>query len=125
VTSELMAGGLRDLLAPVKIGVAHIFIQHTSASLCISENADPDVLTDMQAFLQKLVPDAGECGIRLRHVAEGPDDMASHVKSVLTSTTLTIPISDGRLALGTWQGKCLCVEGVDRLCEGIVFTLGD
>lgn len=99
-----MSGGMRDVLAPVKVGMAHIFIQHTSASLCISENADPDVLTDMQAFLQKLVPDAGECGIGLRHVAEGPDDMASHVKSVLTSTTLTIPISDGRLALGTWQG---------------------
>jgi secondary thiamine-phosphate synthase enzyme len=95
---------MRELLAPIRVGVAHIFIQHTSASLCISENADPDVLADMHAFLQKLVPDAGECGIRLRHVAEGPDDMSAHVKSALTSTTLTIPISGGRLALGTWQG---------------------
>lgn len=82
-------------------GLAHIFCRHTSASLLIQENADTDVQRDLLAFFGRLVPDGDPLFV---HRAEGPDDMPSHVKSALTQTTLTIPIADGRLLLGTWQG---------------------
>jgi len=82
-------------------GLCHVFVHHTSASLIIQENADPDVQTDLDAFFERLVPDGDPI---YRHTDEGPDDMSAHVRSVLTATTLTIPISDGRLDLGTWQG---------------------
>jgi secondary thiamine-phosphate synthase enzyme len=82
-------------------GLAHIFCRHTSASLLIQENADPDVQRDLLAFFGRLVPDGDPLFV---HRAEGPDDMPAHVKSALTQTTLTIPIADGRLLLGTWQG---------------------
>jgi len=87
--------------AKIKTGLCHLFIQHTSASLLIMENADPDVLVDLETFIAELVPDGDP---RFRHSAEGPDDMAAHVRSMLTSTDLSIPICDGALALGTWQG---------------------
>jgi secondary thiamine-phosphate synthase enzyme len=87
--------------ALLKTGLCHLFIQHTSASLLIMENADPDVLLDLETFVGDLVPDGDP---RYRHTAEGPDDMAAHVRSMLTSTELSIPITDGRLSLGTWQG---------------------
>ena len=87
--------------AGVQTGLATVFVHHTSASLLISENADPDVRGDLERFMARLVPD----GDRLfRHDAEGPDDMPAHVRSVLTATSLSIPIADGRLDLGTWQG---------------------
>jgi secondary thiamine-phosphate synthase enzyme len=81
-------------------GVAHLFVHHTSASLIVSENADPDVLRDLEAYLSRLVPDGDPLYV---HTAEGPDDMAAHVRSALTLTSLSIPIADGRLDLGTWQ----------------------
>lgn len=84
-------------------GLCTVFIRHTSASLTIQENADPDVLVDLENFLAKLVPD----GNHYVHSAEGPDDMPAHIRSVLTSTSETIPIVNGRLALGTWQGLYL------------------
>ncbi len=83
-----------------KSGVVHLFVQHTSASLVIQENADLDVQRDLIAYFDRLVPDDGP----YRHVAEGADDMPAHIKSALTSTALTIPFSEGRLLLGTWQG---------------------
>ncbi len=82
-------------------GLCHVFIQHTSASLILCENADPQVRTDLEQFLVTLVPDGSPL---FRHVAEGPDDMAAHVRSILTNMDLTVPVSQGRLALGTWQG---------------------
>lgn len=82
-------------------GVLVLFVRHTSCSLLIQENADPDVQTDMLAFFRKLVPEGEDWMI---HTLEGPDDMPAHIKSALTQTTLTIPIVEGRLALGTWQG---------------------
>jgi secondary thiamine-phosphate synthase enzyme len=85
----------------IATGVAHIFCRHTSASLLIQENADPDVQRDLVAFFKRLVPDGDPLFI---HRAEGPDDMPAHVKSALTQSTLTIPIAKGRLMLGTWQG---------------------
>jgi secondary thiamine-phosphate synthase enzyme len=85
----------------VRGGLCVLFIRHTSASLVIQENADPDVRDDLEAFLSRLVPDGDPL---YRHVAEGPDDMPAHVKAALTRTSESIPIVDGRLALGTWQG---------------------
>lgn len=82
-------------------GQVTLFIRHTSASLTIQENADPDVLADLETFMKKLVP----WDERLyRHTTEGADDMPAHIRAALTSTTLTIPVIAGRLALGTWQG---------------------
>jgi secondary thiamine-phosphate synthase enzyme len=88
----------------VVTGLCHVFIKHTSASLIVTENADPDVHVDLETYLSDLVPDADP---RYRHTAEGPDDMAAHVRSALTLTELSVPISNGRLALGTWQGVYL------------------
>ena len=90
--------------AGVDVGLCHLFIHHTSASLIIQENADPDVQHDLNAFFARLVPEGDPL---YRHTAEGPDDMPAHVRSVLTQTSLSIPITDGRLALGTWQGVYL------------------
>jgi secondary thiamine-phosphate synthase enzyme len=85
----------------VRSGLVTVFIQHTSASLTIQENADPDVVRDLNDFLERLVPE----DTRLyRHTAEGPDDMTSHIRSALTQTQLSIPVERGRMALGTWQG---------------------
>ena len=82
----------------VQTGVVHVFIQHTSASLTIQENADPDVRHDLNAFFARLVPDGDPL---YRHVDEGPDDMSAHVRTVLTSTSLTVPVTDMNLGLGT------------------------
>ncbi len=86
-------------------GLLTIFIQHTSASLLIQENADPDVQADLQAFYERLVPAATAPEMAyLRHRSEGPDDMPAHIKSALTQTSLSIPTSSGRMLLGRWQG---------------------
>jgi secondary thiamine-phosphate synthase enzyme len=85
----------------IATGVAHLFCRHTSASLLIQENADPDVQRDLVAFFRRLVPDGDPLFI---HSLEGPDDMPAHVKSALTASTLSVPVAGGRMALGTWQG---------------------
>jgi secondary thiamine-phosphate synthase enzyme len=85
----------------VQHGLCNVFVQHTSASLLISENADPAVCRDLERFLARLVPDGDAL---FEHDAEGPDDMPAHVRSMLTCTSITIPTSNGRLLLGTWQG---------------------
>lgn len=87
------------------IGLAHIFIQHTSASLCINENADPTVRADMERHFNQLAP---ENDPYFEHTAEGPDDMPAHIKAVLLGSSVTIPITNGRLNLGIWQGIYLC-----------------
>ncbi|NJR67328.1 MAG: YjbQ family protein [Synechococcales cyanobacterium CRU_2_2] len=86
--------------AGIQTGLCTVFLRHTSASLLIQENADPDVLKDLQQFLSRLVPE----GAHYLHGAEGPDDMPAHIRTALTQTSETIPIAQGRLALGTWQG---------------------
>ncbi|MFZ1704977.1 MAG: secondary thiamine-phosphate synthase enzyme YjbQ [Saprospiraceae bacterium] len=88
-----------------EIGVLHLFIQHTSAGLCINENCDPDVLGDFESFFNVLVP---EYQPFLKHTLEGPDDMPAHVKAVLAGCSISIPITNGQLNLGTWQGIYLC-----------------
>jgi secondary thiamine-phosphate synthase enzyme len=88
----------------VQTGLCHLFLRHTSASLLITENADPDVRRDLERFMSRLVPDGDPAHA---HTMEGPDDMPAHIRSVLTSPELTIPVRAGRLALGTWQGVYL------------------
>ena len=88
----------------IEVGQLTAFCRHTSASLVIQENADPDVQRDLLAFFRRLVPEGDPLFV---HTLEGPDDMPAHVKSALTQTSITIPISNGRLALGTWQGLYL------------------
>lgn len=100
-TAEVAAAVQR---ASVRDGLCTLFVQHTSASLVIQENADPDVCHDLEAFMRRLVPEGDPLWT---HVAEGPDDMPSHVRSALTQTHLAIPIARGRLTLGTWQAVYL------------------
>ena len=97
-------------LAKVRVGLLHLFIQHTSASLSINENADPDVRGDLERHFNVMVP---ENAPHYEHTLEGPDDMPAHIKTVLIGSSLSIPISNGELALGTWQGVYLC-EHRDR-----------
>jgi len=85
----------------LRIGLCQLFLRHTSASLCISENADPEVLHDLERFAQRLAPDGDAL---FRHDAEGPDDMPAHVRNLFAGHALSVPIRAGRLALGTWQG---------------------
>lgn len=90
------------------MGLLTVFVRHTSCSLTIQENADPDVQRDLQAFFRRLVPDADDPSMNyLVHRMEGPDDMPAHIKSALTQVSIGIPVSGGRLVLGTWQGICL------------------
>lgn len=86
---------------PIKSGLLTVFVQHTSASLLVQENADPDVVHDLNAFFNRLVTE--DTGL-YRHTSEGPDDMPSHIRAALTLTQISIPIEEGRMALGTWQG---------------------
>jgi secondary thiamine-phosphate synthase enzyme len=88
----------------IRTGLCSVFLQHTSASLILCENADPAVRVDLETLLSRLAPDGDPA---YRHDSEGPDDMAAHARSVLTSNSLTIPVVDGGLALGTWQGLYL------------------
>ncbi len=97
ITKEILS----RLPALPEAGILQLFIQHTSAGICINENADPDVLHDFELFFERLAP---ENMPGLRHTLEGPDDMPAHIKAVLTGTSVSIPIMGGKLALGTWQG---------------------
>jgi secondary thiamine-phosphate synthase enzyme len=92
-------------LQEIKAGICHVFIQHTSASLCINENADPTVRQDFETYFNKRVPENDPDYI---HDDEGPDDMPAHLKAAILGSSVTIPISNGKLALGTWQGIYFC-----------------
>ena len=100
VTDEVVAA-LGGLISKYEVGMVNLFIQHTSASLTINENCDPTVRSDMEAHFNKMVP---ENASYFRHTYEGPDDMPAHLKTVLVGPSLNIPITNGQLALGTWQG---------------------
>jgi len=103
VTREI-AGALPEL-AELRVGLAHLFLQHTSAALSLNENASPDVRRDFRSWFDAAVP---EDAPYWTHTLEGPDDMPSHVKSSLLGAALSLPVRDGRFALGTWQGIYLC-----------------
>lgn len=85
----------------VRVGLCHIFVQHTSASLVLCENADPTVRRDLEAFMARLIPDGDAL---FDHTAEGPDDMPAHLRAILTNMDMTVPVRDGDCLLGTWQG---------------------
>ena len=88
----------------ISTGLCNVFLQHTSASLTICENDDPAVLRDLEAFMQRLIPDGDKL---FTHIIEGPDDMPAHIRTILTQSSLTIPITEQKLVLGTWQGVFL------------------
>lgn len=104
----------------IETGLCNLFLQHTSASLILCENADPDVQRDLEAFAQRLVPDGDPLFI---HTMEGPDDMPAHVRTVLTDSSLSIPIGDGKCLLGTWQGIYLWEHRQHSHNRNIVITL--
>jgi secondary thiamine-phosphate synthase enzyme len=104
----------------VKSGLVTLFIQHTSASLVIQENADPDVALDLADFFERLVP---ENDPRYRHATEGPDDMPSHIRAALTQTHLSVPVVQGRMALGTWQGIYLFEHRTSAQRRSVVLQL--
>ena len=112
---ETTGPGLYEFTADVRAwlagsgdGLLTLFVRHTSCSLLIQENADPDVQCDLQAYFARLAPRADDASMSyLRHVAEGPDDMPAHLRAALTQTSLGVPVADGRMWLGTWQGLYL------------------
>ena len=107
--------------AEVTEGLCTVFVQHTSASLTIQENADPSARRDLERWLNRLVPEDDPL---YTHTAEGPDDMPAHIKAALTATSLSIPILDGRLALGTWQGIYLWEHRHHRGQRRVVVHVG-
>lgn len=107
-------------LGGCRVGLAHLFIQHTSASLTINENADPSVRSDMEAHFNHQVPERAPY---YRHTYEGDDDMPAHLKSTIIGAALSIPVANGRLLLGTWQGIYLCEHRDHGGARRIVVTL--
>lgn len=106
-------------LGTLQAGLLNVFIQHTSAGLTINENADPDVPADLQTALDRLAPE----DFPYRHTCEGPDDMPAHIKVSLLDSSLTIPVRDGRLALGTWQGIFVCEQRDRATARRLLLTL--
>jgi secondary thiamine-phosphate synthase enzyme len=104
----------------VQCGLAHVFVRHTSCSLTITENADPDVRRDLETIIARLAPDGDPA---YRHDTEGPDDMAAHARSMLTDTGLTVPVGGGRLLLGTWQGIYLWEHRTTGHRRSVVVTV--
>ena len=128
LSTDTHGPGLYEITRPVvdwchekamQDGLLTLFIQHTSASLTIQENADPDVCLDLQDFFSHIAPQSGP----YRHAAEGPDDMPAHIKAALTQTQLTIPLIEGRLALGTWQGIYIFEHRLQRQMRRVVMHL--
>ena len=126
---ETPGRGLHDITARaaevvarcgVEAGLCHLFLQHTSASLLVQENADEDVRTDLLAWLERIAPDGDPV---YRHTAEGPDDMSAHLRAAVTATSLSIPVVDGRLALGRWQAIYLCEHRTSPHRRTVVATV--
>jgi len=120
--SHLITAELDQALAQMEkpnIGLLHLFLQHTSASPSINENADPDVPHDLEMAFKKVAPE----DLPYRHTCEGPDDMPAHIKASMLGCSLTIPIAAGRLCLGTWQGVYLCEHRIRGGSRNVVLTL--
>jgi secondary thiamine-phosphate synthase enzyme len=117
ITREVVAA--LPELASVEAGLLHVFLQHTSASVTINENADPDVPADLESALSAIAPE----DFPYRHTVEGPDDMPAHVKTSLLGAGLTIPVGQGELCLGTWQGIYLCEHRQHGGRRKLVLTL--
>ena len=117
VTDEVV-GALPELGA-LRVGLAHLLLRHTSASLTLNENASPDVRRDFETWFDEAVPE----DLGWTHTLEGPDDMPAHVKAALLGPSLTLPVADGRLALGTWQGIYLCEHRDEGGARRLTVTL--
>lgn len=118
VTREIVAAVPE--LAQVRVGLLHVWIQHTSASLTVNENASPDVRRDFERYFNHAVPDGWP---EFEHTLEGRDDMPAHIKASVLGPSLTLPVSAGRLALGTWQGIYLCEHRDQASARRLVLTL--
>ncbi len=118
ITADIQACVTR---AGLEAGLCTVFVQHTSASLLVQENADPSARRDLDAWLARLVPEGDPL---YTHTMEGPDDMPSHIRSALTATSLAIPVTAGRLALGTWQGIFLWEHRRGRQQRRLVVHIG-
>jgi len=116
--TDAIYAGLPEL-GKVRVGLLHVFIQHTSASLTINENADPDVPRDLESVFNSLAPE----DFPYRHTCEGPDDMPAHVKAALLGSSVMAPVANGRLAIGTWQGIYLCEHRDRATPRQLVLTL--
>jgi secondary thiamine-phosphate synthase enzyme len=103
----------------IKFGTCHIFVQHTSASIMLCENADPDVRRDLETFMQHIVPDGDPMFL---HQDEGPDDMSAHIRTVLTNPDLTVPVTDGQCSLGIWQGIYLWEHRTHKYQRRVIIT---
>jgi len=120
-TTDITAAVARLVAASgIDTGVAHVFVQHTSCSLMITENADPDVLRDLETLANRWAPDGDPA---YRHDTEGDDDMAAHARSVLTETSVSVPVGNGRMMLGTWQGIYLWEHRTRAHTRTIVVTV--
>lgn len=117
ITAEV---GRRVAASGIATGVAHVFVQHTSCSLMITENADPDVLRDLETLARRWAPDGDPA---YRHDTEGDDDMAAHARSVLSGTSVSVPVGNGRLMLGIWQGIYLWEHRSHAHSRRIVVTV--
>ena len=117
ITPEIRAA--LPQLSELATGILHVFVQHTSASLMINENADPDVPYDLERALDALAPE----DFPYRHTCEGPDDMPAHVKAALLGCSVSVPIASGRLLLGTWQGIYLCEHRNHATARSLVLTM--
>lgn len=120
-TREITAE-VQELVTKSKIarGVCHLFIQHTSASLIICENADPGVRVDLETFMQSIVPDGDPM---FCHTTEGPDDMPAHIRTLITNVSLTVPVSSSRCQLGTWQGIYLWEHRIAAHRRNVIVTI--
>ncbi len=118
VTSEIE--GQVPEIREYRVGLAHVFILHSSASLSVNENADPSVRTDMESHFSKMVPENTPYYI---HTTEGPDDMPAHIKASLLGSSIVLPITEGRLNLGTWQGVYLCEHRNRPRARRLIVTL--
>lgn len=117
ITSEI-----QNLVAQsaIRIGTCHIFVQHTSASIMLCENADPDVRRDLETYMQHIVPDGDAMFL---HQDEGPDDMSAHIRTVLTNPDLTVPVSAGQCSLGIWQGIYLWEHRTHKYQRRVIVTI--
>ncbi|MDT8371932.1 MAG: secondary thiamine-phosphate synthase enzyme YjbQ [Gammaproteobacteria bacterium] len=104
----------------IQIGICHVFVQHTSASLMLCENADPDVRRDLETYMQHIVPDGDPMFL---HQDEGPDDMSAHIRTVLTNSDLTMPVANGHCDLGIWQGIYLWEHRTHRHDRRLIVTV--
>lgn len=119
VTSEIVSQ--LPELSKISVGIAHILIKHTSASLTINENADPSVRADMETYFNKVVPESD--ARYYEHTLEGADDMTSHIKASILGSSVTVPITNGRFNLGTWQGIYLCEHRNHSGARRIIITI--